>query len=147
LIKISFIGVRVFTLFYYCLLLRELSYSIVWWGIGKLFQRKKTIIYLVHNISFWTLSIYIAKPRHVDSKLLTDYSTIYCKGGKSYKKYIKITQENLFSPHRKSFQTGKVPVARYSQLLPRLSINCSKIVNTNHPIKIKHFHMLWWSAE
>jgi hypothetical protein len=26
--------------------------------------------------------------------------------------------------------------------LPKLSINCSKIVNTNHPIKIKHFDML-----
>jgi hypothetical protein len=27
--------------------------------------------------------------------------------------------------------------------LARLSIHCSKIVNTNYPIKIKHFHMLW----
>ena len=54
-------------------------------------------------------------------------------------------QENLFhrySVHRKSYQTGIVPVARYSQPLPRLSIHCSKIVNSKHPIKIKHFHML-----
>ena len=35
-----------------------------------------------------------------------------------------------------------VPIARHSYPLSCLSIHCSNIVNTNHPIKIKHFHML-----
>jgi hypothetical protein len=48
----------------------------------------------------------------------------------------------MYSSHGKSFQIGKVPVARYSHPLPRLSIDCSEIVNTNHPTKIKCFHML-----
>ena len=53
--------------------------------------------------------------------------------------------ENLFhsySPLGKLFQTGTVPVARYSHPSLRLSICCTQIVSTNHPIKIKHFHML-----
>ena len=47
------------------------------------------------------------------------------------------------NPHAsgKSFETGIVPVARHNHPLPRLSIHCSKIANTN-AIKIKHFHML-----
>ena len=57
----------------------------------------------------------------------------------------KKTRENLFhryNPHGKSFQTGIVPVTRNSHPLPRLRINCLRQVNTNHAIKIKHFHML-----
>ena len=53
------------------------------------------------------------------------------------KKIIK--RENIFhrySLRGKSFQTGIVSVVMYSHPLPRLSINCSKIVNTNRPIKI-----------
>ena len=48
--------------------------------------------------------------------------------------------ENLF--HRKSVQTGIVPVTRYSHPLPRLSMICPKIIITNYPIKIWHFNML-----
>ena len=48
----------------------------------------------------------------------------------------------MYSARGKSFETGIVPVARYNHPLPRLSIHCPKFVNTNHPIKIKHFHML-----
>ena len=48
----------------------------------------------------------------------------------------------MSSPRQKSFQTDIVPIARYSHPLSRLSKNCTKIVNANHPIKIKHFHML-----
>ena len=44
-----------------------------------------------------------------------------------------------YSPRGKSLKTGIVAVARHSH---QLSINCSKIVNTNHPIKIKHLHIL-----
>ena len=46
-------------------------------------------------------------------------------------------RENLC--HRKSFETGIVPVARYSH---PLSSVLSKIVHTDYPIKIQHFHML-----
>jgi hypothetical protein len=59
---------------------------------------------------------------------------------KSYQKYIKITQENLF--HRNSLQSCIVPIPRYIQPLPRLRINFSKIVNTYHPINITHFYKL-----
>ena len=48
----------------------------------------------------------------------------------------------MYSARGKSFETGIVPVAMYNHPLPRLSIHCPKFVNTNHPIKIKHFHML-----
>jgi hypothetical protein len=48
----------------------------------------------------------------------------------------------MYSPLWKLFKTGIVSIARYSYPLPRLSIDCSNIVNTNDPIKIKHFHML-----
>ena len=62
------------------------------------------------------------------------------------KKYIKITRvvhsKGIVRLVSKSFKTGIVPIARNSDPLPKLSINCSKIVNTNHPIKIKHFDML-----
>ena len=71
--------------------------------------------------------------------------TVYFKGGKSCQKLIKKKRENIFhrySPRGNPFQTGIVPVVRYSHSLPKLSINCSKIVNANHPIKIKHFHVL-----
>ena len=62
-------------------------------------------------------------------------------------KYRNITRENIFhrcSLHRKLFPTGIVPIARHSLViaLPKLSINCSNIANTNHRIKIKHFHMV-----
>ena len=66
-------------------------------------------------------------------------------GGKTGQNYIKITRENIFrrySARRKSFETGIVPVSRHSYPLSRLSINCSNIVNTNHPIETKHFHMV-----
>ena len=46
--------------------------------------------------------------------------------------------ENLFHRYRahgKSFETGY----RYRHMLSRLIIHCSKIVNTNHPIKINIF--------
>jgi hypothetical protein len=59
----------------------------------------------------------------------------------------KITRENLchrYSASGKSFETGIVPVARYSHLCQE---HCSQIVNTNHPIKIKHFHMLCTKLE
>lgn len=59
--------------------------------------------------------------------------------------YIKVTRENLFHSYiasGKSFQTV-IPVARYSLLLPRLSIHYSQIVTINHPIKIKLFHVLY----
>jgi hypothetical protein len=52
---ISSPGPVVWLLFYYCLLLRELftyMYTSPDNTIGKLFSREKTIIYLVHNISF-----------------------------------------------------------------------------------------------
>lgn len=74
-----------------------------------------------------------------------DYSAVYFKGGKSDQKYIEITRDNLFHRHRprgKSFQTGIVPAATYSHFLARLSTNYSKIINTYHPINIKHFLML-----
>jgi hypothetical protein len=66
---------------------------------------------------------------------------VYFNGGKSCQKYIKIAQENLFhgySVSEKFIQTGivQIPGARYSHPLSRLSIHCSKIVNTNHLIKI-----------
>ena len=40
-------------------------------------------------------------------------------------------------------RTGIVLVARYSLQLSRLSMYCSKIVNNNYPIKIKHMNMLY----
>jgi hypothetical protein len=42
----------------------------------------------------------------------------------------KINKNNTgkYIPPGKSLQTGIVPVARYSHPLPRLSINCSKMV-------------------
>ena len=52
---------------------------------------------------------------------------------------------NLFhrySARGKWFETGIVPVAEYNRPLSRFSIHCSNIVNTNHSIKIKHFHIL-----
>lgn len=95
-------------LFYYYLLLRKLFYYNVFWcpnhyaspynTVGKLFfLRTKTIMYLVHHISYWTenknniqiaygmlsclfcffilllrrskfVGVYIAIPRHVDNK-------------------------------------------------------------------------------
>ena len=77
---------------------------------------------------------------------------VYFNGCKSCQNYIKVKQENLFHRNigrKKSFETGIFLVFRYSHPLSRLSIQCSKIVNTNHPIKIKHFHTLfviyiWW---
>ena len=48
---------------------------------------------------------------------------IYFKGDKSWQKNIWITRENLchrYSAHVKSFETGIVPVARYSHLLSRV---------------------------
>ena len=55
--------------------------------------------------------------------------------------------ENLchrYSARGKSFETG---IVRYSCryvycIVPLCQVYCSKIVNTDHPIKIKHFHML-----
>ena len=77
----------------------------------------------------------MAKLFHVDSKQYTEYSVVY------------ITRENIFhrnSFHGKSFPTGIDLIARVSLVTawPKLSINCSNIANTNHPIKIKHFHMV-----
>ena len=56
------------------------------------------------------------------------------------------------NPRKKSFRqlclrakivsNSIVPVARFNHPLLRLSIDCSRIVNTNHPIKIKRFLML-----
>ena len=46
-----------------------------------------------------------------------------------------------YSPRGKWLETGIVPVARYSHPLSSLTVHCSKILNNNHPIKIKHFHM------
>jgi hypothetical protein len=48
-------------------------------------------------------------------------SSLFIKGDKSWHKYIKSTCENLYhrySAHGKSFETGIVPVARYSHPLP-----------------------------
>jgi hypothetical protein len=56
----------------------------------------------------------------------TTASAVYLKGGKSCQGYINNNAENLFhgySPCGKLFQTGLVPVARYGNPLPRLSIN------------------------
>jgi hypothetical protein len=61
---------------------------------------------------------------------LSILGTIYFNGGKSWQKNIKTTQESLFQRycgHGKSLETGIlfiVPIARYSQPLPRLSIRC-----------------------
>jgi hypothetical protein len=67
----------------------------------------------------------------------------YSNGGKSCQNYNKIKRENIFCSARgKSFETGIVSFDRHSHLLSRLSINCSYIVNTNHPIGTKHFHMV-----
>ena len=52
------------------------------------------------------------------------------KGDKSWQKYIKITQENLchrYSAHGKLFETGIVPVARYSHPL-----SCVLFKNSTH---------------
>jgi len=45
----------------------------------------------------------------------------------------------MHSPRRKSFETGTVPVARDSHPLSSVLF---KIVHTDYPIKIQHFHML-----
>ena len=58
---------------------------------GKLFPREKTIICLGHKrkkthcteIETKLVGIDIAKPHHVNSKCLIDYSAVYSKGGKS----------------------------------------------------------------
>ena len=50
---------------------------------------------------------------------------------------------HMYSPRDKSFQTCIFPITGHSHPFPRLNIHCSKIVSTNHPIKIKHFHMLF----
>ena len=48
--------------------------------------------------------------------------------------YKNNTGKSAGKSHEKSFRT--------SHPLPRLGIHCSTILNTNHPIKVKHFHML-----
>ena len=45
----------------------------------------------------------------------------------------------MHSPRGKSFETGTVPVARDSHPLSSVLF---KIVHTDYPIKIQHFHML-----
>jgi hypothetical protein len=61
---------------------------------------------------------------------LSILGAIYFNGGKSWQKYIKTTRESLFQRYCGrgiSFETGIffiVPIARYSQPLPRLSIRC-----------------------
>ena len=42
-----------------------------------------------------------------------------------------------YSPRGKLFNTGIVPIAKIKHKL-------FKKVNTNHPIKIKHFHVMYY---
>ena len=62
-------------------------------------------------------------------------SCLFIKGDKSWSQYIKITQENLYhrySSRGKSFETGIVPVARYSHPLSSVLFKNSSHWLSNH---------------
>jgi hypothetical protein len=81
--------------------------------------------------------ICIAKPGHVDSRLCT--AQVYFKGDQSWQKYIKITWE-------KSFETGIVPVARYSLLLSFMEFDIrDEVVNDKELLILKKLICLYMS--
>jgi len=83
-----------------------------------------------------------------NDKLTTTPSILRCRGKSYLNMYINNARKcipQIYSPHGKSFQTDINPLLPDIVTVAKIlkSINCSKLVNTNHPMKLKHFHMFF----
>ena len=75
----------------------------------------------------------IAKPGHVDSESILREINL---------------DKNIYKLRGKIYATGTVHAGNrlklvlFPSLVTRCQVYCSKIVHTDYPIKIQHFHML-----